>query len=46
VVRSRSDLLWLFCGSEPALEGGLIADLLFADVLNPAAGASLLAKAA
>ena len=25
----------LFCGSEPAREGGLTADLVFADVPNP-----------
>jgi hypothetical protein len=34
------------CGSEPAREGGLIADLFSTGVLNPTVGASLLAKAA
>jgi transcriptional regulator of nitric oxide reductase len=33
----------LFCGSEPAREGGLTADLFFADVRNPTVGVSLLA---
>ncbi|MNI91711.1 hypothetical protein D3C73_1494180 [compost metagenome] len=29
------DLLLLFCGSELARDGGLTADLVFADVPNP-----------
>ncbi len=39
-------LLWLFCGSELAREGGLTADQFLPDVLVPTVGASLLAKAA
>jgi hypothetical protein len=39
-------LLLLFCGSEPAREGGLTADLFLTDVLIPTVGVSLLAKAA
>ncbi|WP_285410969.1 hypothetical protein, partial [Pseudomonas sp. FR229a] len=35
----------LFCGSEPAREGGLTADLLLSDTRSTV-GASLLAKAA
>jgi hypothetical protein len=38
-------LLLLFCGSEPAREGGLTADLFLADVLIPTVGVSLLAMA-
>ncbi len=36
-------LLLLFCGSELAREGGLTADLFFADVLSSTVGVSLLA---
>jgi hypothetical protein len=36
----------LFCGSEPARDGGLTADLFLEVVPNPIVGASLLAKAA
>ncbi|WP_150751798.1 hypothetical protein [Pseudomonas fluorescens] len=38
-------MLLLFCGSEPAREGGLTADLFCADVLIPTVGVSLLAMA-
>jgi hypothetical protein len=36
----------LFCGSEPARDGGLTADLFLEVVPNPIVGASLLAMAA
>ncbi len=38
-------LLLVFCGSEPAREGGLKADLILEVVLDPIVGVSLLAKA-
>ena len=36
----------LFCGSEPAREGGLTADLILADATIPIVGVSLLAMTA
>ncbi|WP_238537152.1 hypothetical protein, partial [Pseudomonas sp. R62] len=39
-------LLCFFCGSEPARDGGLTADLFLEVVPTPIVGASLLAKAA
>jgi len=41
-----ADLPLLFCGSEPAREGGLTADPFLSDVPVPTVGASLLAMAA
>ncbi len=42
-VRCGLFLLLLCCGSEPAREGGLIADLFLSDVRVPTVGVSLLA---
>jgi hypothetical protein len=45
-MRDLAVLLWLFCGSELAREGGLTADQFMPDVLCSIVGVSLLAKAA
>jgi hypothetical protein len=39
-------LTLLFCGSELGREGGLTADLIIEDELDPSVGVSLLAMAA